>query len=114
MLEASAATIYENRKIKIKWDEGVIDLLIKSGGFDPQLGARPMRRTIQAIVESSVADLILTGKVKQDGSIAMSVEHGSRLKCKVRNRRETGPARSRRKRQKVAGKVMVKKASGFE
>ncbi|MFH1437543.1 MAG: ATP-dependent Clp protease ATP-binding subunit [Pseudomonadota bacterium] len=115
MLRASAATIYENRRIRITWDEDVTDLLIKSGGFDPLLGARPMRRTIQATVESCVADLILTGKVKQDGRITMSVENGTRLKGKVRNRREAaGPVRSRRKRQKAAGKTMVKKASGFE
>ncbi|HXN40796.1 MAG TPA: AAA family ATPase, partial [Myxococcaceae bacterium] len=36
--------------------------LLRSGGFDPALGARPMRQTIQRLVEGPLAERILGGE----------------------------------------------------
>jgi ATP-dependent Clp protease ATP-binding subunit ClpC len=40
----------------------VVRHLLRSGGFDPQLGARPMRQTIQRMVEGPLAEKILAGE----------------------------------------------------
>jgi ATP-dependent Clp protease ATP-binding subunit ClpA len=37
--------------------------LIIEKGFDPQLGARPLRRSIQKLLEDPLADEILRGKI---------------------------------------------------
>ena len=44
-------------------DAKAVDFLVEKG-YDPVLGARPMRRVVQKYVEDEVADLILSGKVK--------------------------------------------------
>ena len=54
----------------------MVDLLIESGGFDPELGARPMRRTIERLVESRIADLILSGQVTPPAELEVVVCDG--------------------------------------
>ena len=50
--------------------------LIASGGYDPQLGARPMRRTIERLVEGPISELILTGSVDAGGEVVITVADG--------------------------------------
>jgi ATP-dependent Clp protease ATP-binding subunit ClpC len=50
------------RDIKVQVTEPVRELIIEKG-FDPQLGARPLRRSIQKLLEDPLADEILRGKV---------------------------------------------------
>lgn len=52
-------------KIKIEIDKSVKDL-IASKGIDKAFGARPLRRTIQNILEDSLADEILDGHLKKN------------------------------------------------
>ncbi len=40
----------------------VVKHLLRCGGFDPKLGARPMRQTIQRMVEGPLAEKILAGE----------------------------------------------------
>jgi ATP-dependent Clp protease ATP-binding subunit ClpC len=112
LLRLSGATIQENRGIKIQWNERVVDYLIASGGFDPQLGARPMRRTIQSHVESLVADSILTGRLRRGGSVHLAVEEGGKLQCRIRNRNQQGGGGKRQ--QKVQRSASVGRAIGFK
>src|SRR5690606_37985116 len=51
LLSASAHRLYAERGIRIDFDDSVIDHLLRSGGYDPALGARPMRQAIQRHVE---------------------------------------------------------------
>ena len=62
-------------------DEAVAELA--RDGFDPQYGARPLRRAIQNQVEDAVAELMLEGKLKsgdtahvrlRDGKVAIDSE----------------------------------------
>ena len=47
-----------------------------SGGYEPEFGARPMRRAIARLVEAPLADLILKGEL-ESGSVALiAVEDG--------------------------------------
>ena len=41
-------------------------------GFDPAYGARPLRRAIQNLVEDTLAEEILDGKVKEGDKIKLS------------------------------------------
>jgi len=47
-------------------------------GFDPEFGARPMRRAIQEKVENPLAELLLSGKLERRDKI--SLEDGGELK----------------------------------
>jgi len=58
------------RGVTLNYEEGVVDVLMATGGFEPALGARPMRRAIARCVEAPLADLILRGDFPP-GSTAM-------------------------------------------
>ncbi len=51
-----------SREIKMQISDSVRDFIIEKG-FDPQLGARPLRRAIQKLLEDPLADEILRGKI---------------------------------------------------
>lgn len=44
-------------------------------GYDPRLGARPMRRVVQKAVENTVAKLLLAGNVQPGSVLEISREH---------------------------------------
>jgi ATP-dependent Clp protease ATP-binding subunit ClpC len=50
---------------------GAVGLLIDKG-FDPDLGARPLRRAIQKMIEDPLSELVLRGKVKAGSEIRIS------------------------------------------
>lgn len=52
----------EQQKISVEIDDTAIELLVERG-YDPRLGARPMRRVIQKTIENTVAKLLLSGTV---------------------------------------------------
>jgi ATP-dependent Clp protease ATP-binding subunit ClpC len=43
-------------------------------GFDPKFGARPLRRTIQRLVEDRMADFLLEGKAASGGSFRIGLD----------------------------------------
>ena len=55
----------QNQKIKIQLDESV-KKLIADKGIDKSYGARPLRRTIQNILEDTLAEEILDGKITKN------------------------------------------------
>jgi ATP-dependent Clp protease ATP-binding subunit ClpC len=65
LLADSSKRLWEERQIAFRGGPGLIDLLIARGGWEASLGARPMRQTIQRLVESPLADEILAGRVRQ-------------------------------------------------
>ena len=61
LLMDSSKRLKADKCIEMSFDEiTLIPYLIKHGGFDPNYGARPMRKTIQSLVESRVAEWILS------------------------------------------------------
>jgi len=63
LLADSSRRLWEERRIAFRTGPGLVDHLIASGGYQLALGARPMRQTIQRLVESPLADEILAGRV---------------------------------------------------
>jgi len=56
-------------------DDASRELLIDRG-FDPSLGARPLRRALQRYLENPLSEKILSGKIRKDKEIRISVDKG--------------------------------------
>jgi ATP-dependent Clp protease ATP-binding subunit ClpC len=70
------ADTLEARGIRLEVEPAVLDALLDAGGFDASLGARPMKRTLERLVENPLAELILRGEL-DEGSVALvSVDGG--------------------------------------
>jgi ATP-dependent Clp protease ATP-binding subunit ClpB len=65
------AKLLEERKIVIALDAKARDWLAEKG-YDPAYGARPLKRAIQKAVQDPLAELILSGKVKDGERVAIS------------------------------------------
>ena len=50
--------------------------LLLEKGYDPQYGARPLRRAIQKMVEDSLSNLMLEGTVRAGEKVSVSVTDG--------------------------------------
>jgi ATP-dependent Clp protease ATP-binding subunit ClpC len=73
------------RGIELGWDPEIPDLLLDQGGYDPSLGARPMKRTLARLVEAPLAELILRGEVERGQRVWLGVR-GQELTLTVRAR----------------------------
>jgi ATP-dependent Clp protease ATP-binding subunit ClpC len=54
----------EQRGVELRVEDSALEAL-SVAGFDPQFGARPMRRAIQEKVENQLAELILSGQLQR-------------------------------------------------
>jgi ATP-dependent Clp protease ATP-binding subunit ClpC len=54
-------------------------LYLVDAGYDPRLGARPMRRVVQKAVENTVAKQMLAGTVEAGGTITITLEEVSAI-----------------------------------
>ncbi|MBP9667526.1 ATP-dependent Clp protease ATP-binding subunit [Candidatus Saccharibacteria bacterium] len=61
----------EVQKVRVEVSEDARELLVEKG-YDPRLGARPMRRVVQKAVENTVAKKMLSGEVAPGSSLAIS------------------------------------------
>ncbi len=61
------------QKIEVEVDDSGLEILTEKG-YDPVMGARPMRRIIQKTVENIVAKAVLSGEVNSGGKIKISAE----------------------------------------
>lgn len=68
MLVEFSERLYEDKQIKLVITPALIDK-IYSAGFDPEFGARPIKRAIEEIVENQVAERILAGTVAPGGEL---------------------------------------------
>ncbi len=78
------------KEIRIVLDEKAKDLLIEKG-YDPQYGARPMRRAVERHLEDPMAEEILRGNVKPGDTAHVSAENG-KLTFSVPERAAEAPA----------------------
>jgi ATP-dependent Clp protease ATP-binding subunit ClpB len=65
------AKLLEDRKIVLKLDAKARDWLADKG-YDPAYGARPLKRAIQKSVQDPLAELILSGKIKDGETVEVS------------------------------------------
>jgi ATP-dependent Clp protease ATP-binding subunit ClpC len=63
------------QKITFSVKKSAKDILAKEG-YDPNFGARPLRRTIERLVENPISEGILSGDFKEGEHIAISAKDG--------------------------------------
>ena len=63
----------KNKHINVKFEKSIIEYLVKVG-FDPQFGARPIKRAIQSDVESFLSDKILSDEMVEGRSYCVCYE----------------------------------------
>ncbi len=61
MLTGLASRMLAERHQRLRWDDSAIAALMRAGGFDPALGARPMKRLVGRLIESPLAEMMLRG-----------------------------------------------------
>ena len=69
LLSDSSRRLWQERQIAFRTGPGLVDHLIAHGGWEASLGARPMRQTIQRLVESPLADEILAGRIRKGAQL---------------------------------------------
>ncbi|NLJ88484.1 MAG: ATP-dependent Clp protease ATP-binding subunit [Epulopiscium sp.] len=65
----------QNRNIIIKVDDKVKDYILEKG-YDKKFGARPLRRTIQRLIEDELAELFLRKKIAEGTAIHIKFQDG--------------------------------------
>lgn len=74
LLEQFGARLRE-KGIALRYDRAALELLARSG-FDPDYGARPLRRVIRAQVEDPTAELLLSGELTADQALSLTATEG--------------------------------------
>ena len=74
-LLAQTAGVLAQRKIDLDVTDRAMDVLVKDG-FDPEYGARPMRRLIQREIENLISDKIISGEIKEGGKVVVDADKG--------------------------------------
>ena len=64
----------KERKIHFKITDGAVEFLAKTA-YDPQFGARPLRRYIQKYIETEIAKIILKGEVKERETVEVDYKN---------------------------------------
>ena len=65
-----------DRRIRVEADEEALDLLAREG-YDPDFGARPLKRTIQRLVQDPLARMSLAGEVSEGDVVSLGVRDGA-------------------------------------
>ena len=65
LLGDSSRRLEREKRIRYDVDASVVSYLIDHGGWDARYGARPMRHTLQRLVEAAVAEAILRGALRE-------------------------------------------------
>ncbi|EOA26518.1 hypothetical protein CARUB_v10022572mg [Capsella rubella] len=64
----------EQKKINLQYTQEAVDLLAQLG-FDPNYGARPVKRVIQQMVENEIAVGVLKGDFAEEDTVLVDVDH---------------------------------------
>ena len=81
------------KEIDLVLESSARDLIVTEG-YDPDYGARPMRRAVEQLLEDPLAEAILSGEVKEDQHVTAKVKKDSK---------EVSFKTKARKKQKKAG-----------
>lgn len=71
LILASVNKTLQPQKVSVVVDDDAKQVLVEKG-YDPRLGARPMRRVVQKAVENTVAKQMLSGEVKPGDEIVIT------------------------------------------
>ncbi len=75
LMLARVRTALTEQEITLEVTDAAKDYLVEKG-FDPKFGARPLRRTIQNLVEDELAEGLLNGKFQRGESVVVDYRDG--------------------------------------
>jgi ATP-dependent Clp protease ATP-binding subunit ClpC len=78
LLGGVARALEVQRGVRLEYGSELVELLLDQGGYDPTLGARPMKRTIARLVEAPLAERLLRGELPR-GSVALLEANGAEI-----------------------------------
>jgi len=67
--------LLRNHDLKLEVSERAVDWLAAKG-YDPQLGARPVKRLIQKEVVNELSKEIISGKINDNDSVLVDIKEG--------------------------------------
>ena len=73
MLRALVDRLAE-RSVGMEWEPSAVEALLEAGGYDPSLGARPMRRTVGRLIEAPIAAGLLAGDFGEPAAVRVRGE----------------------------------------
>ncbi|HSC88598.1 MAG TPA: AAA family ATPase [Polyangiaceae bacterium] len=76
LLGSLSAEVQGNRGISLQVSDEALELLLDAGGFDPELGARPLRRTLARRIEAPLAEAILSGQLESGDEFRVEARDG--------------------------------------
>ena len=76
LLDSMGTALLAQRGVALEYGPELIEYLMDAGGFEPSLGARPMKRTIARLLEAPLAERILRGELPRGAVLLASVERG--------------------------------------
>jgi ATP-dependent Clp protease ATP-binding subunit ClpC len=76
MLRGLGEQIEAARGVRLDVSDAAVLALLDSGGFDEELGARPMKRAIARLVEAPIAEMILRGELEPGDVALVDIEDG--------------------------------------
>ena len=65
----------QKKGITLKISRAALDKIVQDG-YDPENGARPLRRAIQNNIEDKLAEMLITGEVKANDTLKIGSQHG--------------------------------------
>jgi len=84
MLRSLGDDLEAARGVRLDASDAAIAALLEDGGFDEELGARPMRRAIGRLIEAPVAEMLLKGDLVHGDVALVEVENGRIVIDRVR------------------------------
>jgi ATP-dependent Clp protease ATP-binding subunit ClpC len=94
------------RGLELEADQAVMDFLIERG-FQPEYGARPLRRSVERYLEDALAEEILRGNFKKANKVIVRVDN-NKLLFFPENDSDTGILRKSVKTKKTSRKKAEK------
>ncbi len=74
LLKELGDRVYKDRKIKVIFKREAVEFITEKG-FDPDFGARPLKRTIRNYVEDPLSEEILKGAFEEGDEVEVDVEN---------------------------------------
>jgi ATP-dependent Clp protease ATP-binding subunit ClpC len=84
LIIASVNKTLASQKVSVQVEPEAKELLVDAG-YDPRLGARPMRRVVQRVVENQVAKMMLAGEAASGSVIVITKDNVERALKKASN-----------------------------
>ncbi|MDF3066529.1 MAG: ATP-dependent Clp protease ATP-binding subunit ClpA [Polyangiaceae bacterium] len=79
LLDGVRQSLLAQRGVELEYSPELLEYLMDAGGFEPTLGARPMKRTIARLLEAPLAERILRGELPRGGVLLVNTERGELL-----------------------------------